>query len=177
MTHVVRPGDVLVVRDPGFWAWWIRLGARIQGEPNRWNHVVVAHHVDDAGTYWGVEGRPGFVGWRNIDHYLNDPATLTNALQSDRDDAGRQTVCDVMAAMIGRTRYDWTAIISDGLSAVAPLWRERRKEWGNDVPGHVVCSSAADYAYERLGWATPDADQYCTPWDWARLIEEKGWSA
>jgi hypothetical protein len=43
------------------------------------------------------------------------------------------------------------------------------------VPGHLVCSSLADYVYERAGLATPHADRACTPWHWAEFIRERAW--
>lgn len=172
--HLVSPGDVLVVRDAGFWAWWIRFGERLRGKPHDWNHVVIAHHVDAAGTFWGIEGRPGGVGWRDLRSYLGAEITLTNRLQG-KSDSQRASICQAAEALLG-VRYDWPAIVMDGLRMIDPLW-QMRDVWGPGVPGQIVCSSLADYIYERVGLVTPATDRWCTPGDWAELIESRGWDA
>lgn len=182
MTLAVAPGDVLVVRDPGnFWAWWIRLGEKLKGYGSTWNHVVIAHHIDKAGTWWGIEGRPnGGIGWRDLHRsgYLTDPATLSNAGQP-RTEPQRDLIVDAAEALLHNGQpigYDWSAIVVDGLQMVDPLYR-MRDQWGPGVPTHVVCSSMADWVYEHLGLANPVADRYCTPADWAEFILNGVWAA
>lgn len=182
MAATVPPGTVLVVRDSGIWAWWIRLGEWLKHQPSRWNHVAVYTHTDEAGTPWGVEGRPdGGVGQRDLTRYLHDPATLHNAAQlAGTTGEQRALICAGAAALLPskgqHIRYDWPAIVRDGLSMVDPLYRpEYRDAWGPGVPTQVVCSSMADWLYEHVGLATPDADRYCTPGDWARFIQRRGW--
>lgn len=179
MVATVLPGDVLVVHDPhSVPAWWIRFGEWVAGKPANWNHVLIAHHIDAADTYWGIEGRPGDgVGWRDMASYLTDPRTLTNAAQPKTADQ-RGLIKDAAEALLPApghaARYDWPAIVVDGLEMVDPLYRMRDK-WGPGVPTQVVCSSMADWVYEHCGLATPAADRFCTPADWAAFIQRKGW--
>lgn len=183
----VRPGDVLLVRNLST-AWLaritrlgIRIGAWLTGRPTQWTHAIVAHHVDAAGTYWGIEGRPGGVGWVDLAPHLADKVTLTNARQP-KSDAQRDLVCGAaLVLLVDHTAYDWAAIGIEAEIAIAaarhvdPLWKPG-SEWGPGIPGAVICSALADWAYEQAGLETPDADRYCTPGDWATLIEDKGWS-
>jgi len=179
--YPVRPGDVLLTRHgnlrtrAGRAGWLIRLGAWLAGEPHTVDHVIVAHHIDDAGTYWGVQGQPGTVAYVDIKPWLDHPATIHNAAQPKTDEQ-RDAVCAVMDAMVtGRVMYDWTAIVADALQVVAPLWR-MKDNWGGEVPTHVVCSSAADFAYEHIGLANPHADRWCTPGHWERFIRRQEWT-
>lgn len=182
MTLIVQPGDVLTVHTGGLWSWVVRLGPRLRnwlyraGEPEHWNHVLVVMPDDARGNRWAVEGKPGGVGWRDLTSsgYLDDPYTLVNNEQSKTAEQ-RAQICVVMETMAQRhTPYDWPAIAIDIARIVSPLWGMRDK-WGKGVPGHVVCSSAADLAYESVGLASPRPDRFCTPWDWARFDQEQGW--
>lgn len=171
MALTYRPGDLLIVHDPGIWAWWIRVGAWLRRQPHQWNHVLVVHHVDAAGTLWGIEGRPGGVGWRDLhaSGYLTDTRTLSTArLWANATTEQLTLMRDGAQALLG-THYDWPAIIADGLRCVDPIWR-LRDQWGPGAPGALVCSSMADYIAEQVGLRNPTADRLCTPADWAQLI-------
>jgi hypothetical protein len=176
----VQPGDVLAVRSPGTAGRLIRFGAAMrelvtgQPEPNLQNHIAIMHHVDKAGTLWVLEGRPGGVGWRQADDYLHSPWTLTNAGQP-KTAAQRAAVCKTAEAMIG-TAYSWQAIVEDagvafGLHAV---WAQKP---GGQVPGHIVCSSLAAFAYDRAGLPAPEPQDYAhvTPADWVAFVIEHGY--
>lgn len=185
MSVDVKPGDVLLVRIPGRHIWTriaseaIRLGAELEREPTTWTHVIVADHRDAAGTFWGIQGQPDVVGWVDLAPYLTDPVTLTNAAQP-KTNVQRGEICAAMQALLGRAEYDWAAIAEDAAIAlataehVAPLWRAA-DHWGPGVPGHVVCSSAADFAYTRAGLASPGGARWVTPGDWAVFIEAGRW--
>jgi hypothetical protein len=173
----VRPGDALVVHDPGLWAEMIRIGGFVEGQPHHWNHLVVFDHVDPVGTFWGIEGRPGGVGWRDIGHYLDDPQTLTN-IEQRKTAEQRAGITACMGAMISaHAGYDWPAIAMDCLIAVNPIWGLRTDEWGSEVPGTFVCSSSYDYALEHVpaGLVSPKRDRYCAPWDFAALWIGRTW--
>jgi hypothetical protein len=173
MARHVMIGDVLCTRSSkGLAGRLIRLGAALQDQPDTVNHVVIVHHRDRAGTLWGIEGRPGGVGWVDCARYLRGPYTLDNGAQQ-KTAHQRAQVCKAAAGLIG-TPYDWTGIALDAMQAIdAPaLWADR---WKGQVPAHVVCSSLADWVYEHVGLASPDPDRTCTPADWAEFIIEKGW--
>jgi hypothetical protein len=164
----VAPGDVLAVRTGGMAASLIRFGAALRGEPNLDNHIAVVHHADRAGTTWCIEGRPGGVGWRDARAYLASPWTVTTAAEP-KTGLQRQAVCEALEAAIG-TPYDWKGIAADAAQAIhlPDLWQEK---WDGQVPGHVVCSSLAAWAYMKAGLAYPVASdlERTTPADWTRM--------
>lgn len=169
-------GDVLAVRTTGWAAWFIRLGARLHHLPDGDNHVVIAHHRDDKGVWWGVEGRPGGVGWADLRPYLSSPYTVSNADQP-RTSAQRQAVADATVQMLGDA-YDWGGIAADacrdlGLPALFC------SDWnGKGVPGHVVCSSLAAYVHTRVGLARPhsrEGGRFVQPADWVAFDLGREW--
>lgn len=168
-------GDVLVTRSRKGWAGrLIRFGACLRDQANLWNHVAVIHHIDQAGTAWAVEGRPGGVGWVDARKYLTDPYTISNS-QQPRTPEQRVLIVTVVEAMLG-TAYDWQGIAGDAALAIGmpALFAEK---WDGKVPGHVVCSSLADWAYEHSGLPSPGVHdtRHTTPADWAQLIVEHRW--
>lgn len=174
MAVQVRPGDVLVTRSRSRPGWLIRVASALRDHPNLSNHVAVVHHADPAGTLWVIEGRPGGVGWRDAAAYLASRWTLTNAAQP-KTDAQRARVCATMAALLG-TEYDWQAIVADGAAALGwalPGWDP---SWRGTVPGHLVCSSAAAYAYAKAGLPCADGQRGCTPGDWDEFILAAAWA-
>ena len=175
MTPDVQPGDVLAVRTGSVASAAIRLGAALLDRPNVANHIAVIHHTDAHGTVWALEGRPGGVGWRDAKAYLASPWTIANPRQP-KTPAQRRAVCAAMLAMIG-TAYDWQAIAADALNAfrLERLWHPTWKD--GTVPGQVVCSSLAAWAYAKAGLACPPGGRETTPSDWVSLITENRWEA
>lgn len=149
-----KPGTILAVRTSGFAAAWIRIGAALRGLPNLDNHIVVVDHVDKKGIVWGLEGRPGGVGWVNCADYftgVNGKYAVTNWRQplSSKQRAGIVETCRNMIA----TGYDWGEIIADGatdlhLPDLAELFANT-EDWSKRTPGHIVCSTFGAYAYYR----------------------------
>jgi cell wall-associated NlpC family hydrolase len=180
---VVQPGDLLLTRDRRIWAWLIRLGAALGDKPNTWNHVIIASHTDEAGTFWGIEARPGGVGWVDLAPWLANRWTIHNADQPKTAEQRGQIVA-VAKGMIG-TRYDWAAIAADAMHAIGDsrLWRLRAWNDVDGVPAHVVCSSLATWVYMHVGLAEPVPDlqrarwRWSTPADWAEFILRHGWMA
>lgn len=173
MTYNIRPGTVLAVRSKGWAGGLIRFGAALRGEPNIQNHIAVAHHMDPVGTLWCIEGRPGGVGWRDATTYLESAWTLTNIAQPFTDQQGVQIAAH-MEALIG-TAYDWSSICADALSDLGmhlPGWDS---QWRGQVAGHVVCSSAAAYAYGKACVPHPPGDRGCQPSSWSQWILTRGW--
>lgn len=173
----VAPGDILITRDNRLWARLIRIGAALRDQPDSWNHVIVASHLDAAGVYWGVEARPGGVGWVDLKPWLVDRWTLTNVDQPKTADQRGQVVA-VAKGMLG-TPYDWAGIVKDGMDAInaGDLWRLR--DFGTGPPAHVVCSSLAAWVYTRAGLARPSQTRQrgITPADWASFILRRDWVA
>lgn len=170
----VNVGDVLAVRTGGFGGWAIRVGAMLRGLPHGTNHIVIAHHEDPAGVWWGIEGRPGGVGWVDMGAYLASPATVTNADQP-RTDAQRQAVASAAEAML-HTPYDWDAIVCDaGYDLRLPnLFAENWK--GKGSPGHLVCSSLAAWVHDHVGLPRPHGEaRLIQPAHWAGWDAAKGW--
>lgn len=175
----LQPADILVTRTKkGLFPRAIRLAAALQDKPNLGNHVVVVHHIDAAGTIWGIEGRPGGVGWVDCKKYLGSPWTVSNAAQP-KTDQQRVDVCTAAEGMLA-TPYDWEGIVLDGMKAIGAqeLWTD--KEWGKQAPAHVVCSSYAAWLYCHVGLAAPaqlQDSRTTTPGDWGQFIVTTGWAA
>lgn len=171
---VLKPGDVLAVRTDGTPAELIRVGEELAGKPGLDNHIAVMHHW--AGDVpWGLEGKPGGVGWVDLRAYIASPWTLDNCAQPGRTDLMRALVTTYAEKMIG-TAYDWQAIADDTLRAfrMPDLFG---KTIDGTVPGHVVCSSYAAFLYERAGWGCPQVpDRDCEPADWTSFIMTHGWN-
>ncbi len=175
MHRPLKPGDLLLTRSrTGMAGRLIRFGALLTGQVEAWNHVCAFHHIDPAGTPWGIEGRPGGVGWVDIRHYIKDPHTLTNVGQPKTDEQ-RQIVTSGAEGLLG-VAYDWASI---GLDAVAATrinlaWSHNG---GDGPPAHVVCSSLADWLYNHAGLTSPSKMpwQLTTPADWAELIMQSHW--
>jgi hypothetical protein len=161
---ILRPGDVLAVRGHSWEAEVIRIGEELAGKPGLDNHVAVMSHWQ-GDVPWGLEGKPGGVGWRDLRTYIASAWTVNNCGQPRRTDAARQRVADRAKAMLG-TPYDWRSIADDALRAfhMADLWAS---DWHGLAPGSVVCSSFAAWLYEQEGWAHPACpDRDTEPGDW-----------
>lgn len=179
-TGAVAVGDVLITREG---PWWvsaaIRLGAWLRGRPSICNHVIVVHHTDAQGITWGIEGRPGGVGWRDLSGPLKWATTAANNAQPKTPEQ-RAQVAEILLAMLG-TPYDWAGIAFDAHEAVHRIWAiPLAPEWRDgEVPGQVVCSSLADYAYELAGLANPGGSavtRATTPGDWDAFVQRKEWT-
>jgi len=135
----IAPGDVLAVRTSiSLMEKAVNIGGVLTGETGLDNHVVVVHHTTD-GVPWGVEGKPGGVGWADLRRYIRDPHTVGNAEQP-KTPLQRATITELATTMLG-TPYDWAAIADDALTALnlPALFAE---DWdGHGAPGHVVCST------------------------------------
>jgi hypothetical protein len=171
----VLSGDLLLCRSKaGFAGRMIRFGALLRGQSEEWNHVAVVHHRDDAGTVWAIEGRPGGVGWVDARKYLTDPMTITNVGQPKLD-GQRSIVCAGAVSLLG-VAYDWKAIGMDAASAarIDLAWKIHDP---TGVPAHVVCSSLADWLYQKAGLINPSRmpSALTTPADWADLIIRQRW--
>ena len=161
---MIGVGDVLAVRTAGWAARLINVGAALRGHPAMDNHVVICHHKDSTGQWWGLEGKPGGVGQVTLDRYLSSPYTVNNCGQP-RSEQQRYDVAVAAEALLA-TQYDWVGIARDGLEAIgAPrLWSD---DWhGQGPPGHVVCSSYAAWLYEHVGLDAPVGQRSVTPADW-----------
>jgi hypothetical protein len=152
----------------------IRLGSALLGEPNLDNHIAVLDHKDAKGTWWALEGRPGGVGWADATRYLTGKYTISNQKQilTNQQRAG---ICVTMQRLIN-TQYDWDAIVGDGfrdlhLPVLPDPWAEKVGKNGI-VAGHVVCSSAAVFAYAQNHAAYPTYTDAAheEPSDWVKFI-------
>ena len=85
----------------------------------------------------------------------------------------RVKVCEQMVSLL-ETGYDWDAIAADAADDLGFDWSPA---WGKgQVPGHVVCSSLACYAYDEAGLKRPPGNARTDqPADWDEWIISKGW--
>jgi hypothetical protein len=177
-TGNLKPATVLVMGGgASFTDQAIEIGAVFDGEPAA-QHVAVVHHVGPAGVLWGIEGRPGGVGWVDCAKYVKSPLTVANTGQPITEEA-RMSIAVLMESMLG-TPYDWAAIAEDGgmiftrKFGLADIWHEKVN---GVLPGHVVCSALAAYGYDRCGQPAPLPGDYrhVTPSDWLRFIIDHGY--
>jgi hypothetical protein len=174
----LQPGDVVLTRSKGWAGWIIRLGAALLDRPNVRNHVAVVHHEDASGTLWGIEGKPGGVGWVDMRAYMRDRVTLDNADQP-KTLHQRALICEAVEAALERP-YDWGAIAEAAAEALRldRLWRAEEFSENGEVPAQVICSALADWAYERAGLANPGRHgrtRYTTPAEWDWFIQRRDW--
>lgn len=169
-TGDVAIGDVIVTREGAWWASAaIRFGALLRHRPAYCNHAIIVHHKDENGALWGLEGRPGGVGWRDLSGPLSWPLTNANNRQPKTDEQ-RARITELALTMIGRP-YDWKGIAEDTREALHLAWSiPLAREWKDgEVPGQVVCSSFADWVYETLGLGNPNGGKITrmtSPGDW-----------
>ena len=189
--HRCRPGTILAVRTGGRPAWWIRFGAGLRGLPNLDNHIVGVDHVDASGTVWGIEGRPGGVGWVDCAKYFqgNYGKYVVSNWKQQIPFPERSRITERMRSLLG-TKYDWEAIAADGMQDLhLPAIWEDHVTWGPQAPAHVVCSSAMAWAYEAEGMNGPYTQPaegvrakvlkslpLIQPGDWTRWILENGYN-
>ena len=170
----LKPGDVVTIQGDSFFSKLIEVGSVLRGMPSA-SHVAVVTHRDPAGTLWGKEGRPGGVGDVDMMSYVRNPLSFANTEQP-LTDLQRAGIVAIVNKLNG-TPYDWAAIIEDaGLAfGLKDIWKEKVN---GVLPGHVVCSSLAAYAYDRNEAPAPHPADYrhVFPADWAKFIEEKGWN-
>lgn len=173
-------GDVLVTREgPWYVSAAIRLGAAMLGTPAFCNHVIIVHHRDADGAWWGIEGRPSGVGWVNLNTRLD--MRLTNANNDQPKNEDQRYLIAKASETLFNTPYDWGGISVDVAEAfrVQHALRDQIKEWADgETPSHVVCSSFADWAYETVGLPNPGGNKrtrFTTPGDWDRFMLEKEW--
>ena len=180
------PGDILAV--------WggsspiqnlIRVGEALKGEPAVANHVIVVTHLDQVGRWMGIQGQPGGVGPVDCSRVLSSNLTRSNHAQPRDNSHGQTALFLASCARSLGIEYDWVGIAEDTLDAlhlqdmsavIDPLWRWPSK--GNELPGHVVCSSLAAMLYERAGWDHPDlgTERVCEPSDWWTWSNDHAWA-
>ena len=182
LTRAVGPADVVVLRGVSWTAKLIGIGSVWRGlDPA--SHVAVVHHQDLAGRWWGIEGRPGGVGWVDMTRYLRDPKALCNHAQP-KTAAARADVSALMVKLLG-TDYDW----AEGIARDAFLDLDMPGQWRRSdpvtglLPAHVVCSSLAAYGYDRTGLPAPHRPgegvaqwRDVEPSDWRAWTESAGWT-
>lgn len=175
----LQPGDLVVVRTPGIFAWMIRAAEMLQGKPDLRNHVAMFHHAAE-GVNWYLEGRPSSFGWQpfraDADPYQDSTWTISNSGQP-KTGAQREAACMYMRDLLGAP-YDWSAIEADlaEMLRLPEVWA--RWNNGTRMPGHVVCSSAASWAYREASLAAPElgGGRFTEPADWDRFIMSRAWA-
>jgi hypothetical protein len=175
---IVGVGDVIVTREGPWWiSAGIRLGERLMGLPSYVNHVVIVHHQDPITDRWvGIEGRPSGTGWCDVGARINQPLTNANTGQPKTEEQ-RYLIARAAESLIN-TSYDWAAILESARVATKLRLRAAQEWPDNATPGAVVCSSFADWAYEKVGLSNPGGlsqTRFTTPGHWDRFMLEREW--
>ena len=185
-TQKVGPGDVVIIKGTSWISHLIELGEHIAHLPE-YSHGALVDHIDANGVIWGLEGRPGGVGWAQMNPYLQLPSTLTNAAQP-KTSLQRASLVRDGRKLLG-TAYDWEGIVQDAERDLSPpglkledLWHDASLYPWNPptiAPAHVVCTSYLAWDYDQNGLAAPlPADpRHVEPGDWAQFIQAQGWLA
>jgi hypothetical protein len=143
--------------------------------------VIIVHHKDAQGLWWGIEGRPGGVGYVPLDGALSNRYTNANTEQPISED--RRYLIAVAAESVLGMGYDWEAIAEDTAHVFVAnsLWKtiEKTRGWKpGKIPAHLVCSSFADWAYESVNLPNPGGTigtRFTTPGDWDAFIMNREW--
>lgn len=173
----LQPGDV-VVTEMGIWI--IRLLIWIQAvftglaKYRKGGHIIVVSHRDAEGRLWGIEGRPGGIGWTLMDK-RNGQWGMANVDQPKTEEQ-RTKIVAVMTELLG-SKYDYEAYLNIAFATlgITKNWTDYKD---NDVPIHFICSAVADYVYEDVGLLNPgglEVTRFTTPAQWAEFIGEKQW--
>lgn len=143
------------------------------------SHAVIVHHVDRAGRWWGIEGRPGGAGWADMRRYRTGElaARAVSAGSPERPDQQRQQVAAAALALL-RAPLDATedAVLAGHLgrqkagelAALLHSWWAERDGSGL-APGHVAAATLAAWAHETVGLPGPGGardGKLVTPADW-----------
>jgi hypothetical protein len=178
-TDFLKPGDVVIVAM-GVWIirWLIYVQSFLTGRAKykESGHVIVVTHRDDQNRLWGIEGRPGGVGWAQLDK-RNGKWGIANTDQP-KDAAQRSKIVETMKSLLG-TKYDYDAYLQIALQTIGinVSWTDFQ---GNQVPTHIICSAIADYVYEDVGLANPGGmkvTRLTTPAQWAEFIDKGDYKA
>jgi hypothetical protein len=172
----LAPGDVLAIATPASpFTDAIHAAAALQGETTLVDHIAAVHHIDSGGRWWGIEGRPGGVGWVDLARY--DGAIVASNAAQPKTEYQRRIICQAGEAMLG-TPYDWGAVVFDAAVALHLDGLYKLPDWGPQAPAHVVCSSMWAWAYrERAGLAEPNKPMVTTtPADWWEFLHAQGWA-
>lgn len=177
-TSILKPGDVVVT---GMGVWIIRVLIWIQAvltgnaKYRKGGHIIVVTHTDSEGRLWGIEGRPGGIGWAQLDK-RNGSWGMSNVDQPKTDDQ-RAKIVNVMKELLG-SKYDYGAYVAIALNTIGinTNWTDFK---GDDVPVHFICSAIADYVYEDVGLENPGGlkiTRFTTPAEWAAFIGGTEWT-
>jgi hypothetical protein len=176
-TSILKPGDVVVV-EMGIWIIrvliWIQALFSGNFKYRQNGHVIVVSHTDDAGRLWGIEGRPGGIGWADLTK-RNGKYGISTAEQPKTNEQ-RALIVSTMEQLLG-TRYDYEAYLDIAFRTIGitTTWKDYQ---GEDVPVQFICSAVADWVYEQAGLANPGKDEitrYTTPAQWGKFIDNKEW--
>jgi len=176
-TSILEPGDVVIV-EMGIWIVrvliWIQAVLSGRSKYRQSGHVIVVSHRDNEGRLWGIEGRPGGIGWADLDK-RNGKWGISNHDQP-KDAEVKVKVVQAMVALLG-TKYDYPAYLKIAMDTVGitPYWTD----WNdNDVPTSYICSAVADQIYEQYCLPNPGGmkvTRFTTPAEWAEFIDKRQW--
>lgn len=173
-------GDVITTREGvnKIPSWAIQLGSRLRGRRAPVDHVIVAHHYDASqDRWWGLEARPGGVGWRDLTHVLSRPVTVANVGQPKTEEQ-RFLVAKGAEKML-HVPYDWEAIVHNARMAMRLDHLMGSREWLEDEqPTHYICSAYADWEYETVGLANPGGPRntrFTAPFEWYWFTLDNGY--
>lgn len=173
----IGPGDIIVTLEgKAPFSHLIRFGAWLRRQSPKVDHVIGVHHYgppagqpDGRPRWWGIEGRPGGVGWRDLTKVLARKNSWSNAGQIAAEShrwqpsgwipATEQETRFLLATYFERLLkipYDWEAIGAHARVALRAHHIRKLREWREgEFPAEVVCSSGMDAAMEEVHLTNP----------------------
>lgn len=159
------PGDIGLVRIPGYMGWLIAFGQLLLGDASKYTHAFIV--IDD---HRSISASPGGAGWDNLTTYIslgaafgrNVPLTLNQRLR----------IVTEATALLG-TPYSFLDYVAIALHRfkIRPKFIEKRVT----DSGHMICSQLVDQCYLRAGihlFADGRLSQDVTPGDLANILIE-----
>ena len=160
-----QPGDIGLVRIPGYVGWLIAFGQLLLGDASKYTHAFIV--IDDKHS---ISASPGGAGWDNLDTYISHGAAFGRNIPLTSEQ--RELIVESAVLLLG-TPYSFLDYLAIGLHRfkIRPKFIEKRVT----DSGHMICSQLVDQCYLRAGihlFEDGRLSQDVTPGDIANVLIE-----
>ena len=160
-----KPGDIGLVRIPGYMGRLIAFGQLLLGDASKYTHAFIV--IDEKHS---ISAAPGGAGWDNLDTYISHGAAFGRNIPLTTEQRARIIIA--AESLLG-TPYSFLDYLAIGLHRfkIRPKFIEKRVT----DSGHMICSQLVDQCYLRAGvhlFADGRLSQDVTPGDIANVLIE-----
>ena len=160
-----KPGDIGLVRIPGYMGWLIAFGQLLMGDASKYTHAFVV--IDEKHS---ISASPGGAGWDNLETYMSHGSAFGWNIPLTPDQ--RAQIVAAAESLIG-TPYSFLDYLALALHRfkIRPKFIEKRVT----DSGHMICSQLVDQCYLRAGihlFEDGRLSQDVTPGDLANVLIE-----